>query len=582
MDYHYNTNYTSPSDESDQDLSDASDSYEEGFDFNMRLQQCLDNVQHEGTFSTFHTLKAYTNPALHLNGYGSVGLPLAVRDAEAITRICKQSPFGKGDQTIIDTSVRKTWELDAAEFQCRNPAWTAYLDSLVGQAVKDLGVQVETRAQLYKLLLYEEGAFFKAHKDSEKVPGMFGTLVICLPSEHTGGEVYLVHDKKKRTLETAPSSAFDISMLAWYSDVSHEVRPISSGYRLVLTYNLVQDQGMPKQSAGALDEYHARLERLLKTWNRDYRQFEKFIYPLEHQYTKANLSLASLKGHDAAKGRFLQRLCAKNGFYWLLGRMTKQSEDEDYGEESDSLDLDYTVTPTGMDLNLGLLTVEDVEILADVEDLYGNRDVDSEDEGEYMGNESMPAAYRYHDTVWHPCLTISEWQLTHNQVFILMRKESVLRRFRSCETHNVHSLRAFFELLRDDHTPNNETTKLVVDAMRILLTKIVTGLASKANNYDNSYYSYGYLGYGAERERIRADLSRIFSLVASHCYIIGQQDLVREALQRVMQDPSWSSSSELVRIAADCIGREAAIGGADTWSKWYTNLERPSDRNGTD
>lgn len=86
------------------------------------------------------------------------------------------------------------------------------------------------------------------------MPGMFATLVICLPSEHMGGEVYLRHGQKQRIFETGPVSAFGLSALAWYSDVQHEINPVTSGYRLVFTYNLVQNQDEPKQSAAALAE----------------------------------------------------------------------------------------------------------------------------------------------------------------------------------------------------------------------------------------------------------------------------------------------------------------------------------------
>jgi hypothetical protein len=155
------------------------------------------------------------------------------------------------------------------------------------------------------LLLYEEGTFFKAHRDTEKVPGMFGTLVVCLPSAHDGGSVKkIVHGKKERTIETAPKSAFEMTTLAWYADVQHEITPVTYGYRLVLTYNLVQDSSEPKQSAAAVDASYARLEQLLKTWTDDHVHQKMFIYPLDHQYTPSKLSLNSLKGQDAAKGRF--------------------------------------------------------------------------------------------------------------------------------------------------------------------------------------------------------------------------------------------------------------------------------------
>ncbi|KAF2651460.1 hypothetical protein K491DRAFT_729174 [Lophiostoma macrostomum CBS 122681] len=242
----------------DGDESDVSDVGDE--EFRIRLQECLDDVETAGSFSSFRHNSAYSNPGLQVNGIGLVGMPLTHRDAEAFARICKQSPYGKGEETLIDTSVRKTWELGSADFECANPSWTRTFDHILSDALTDLGVGVPARAEQYKLLLYEEGAFFKPHRDSEKTPGMFGTLVICLPSEHSGGEVHLIHGKEQRILQTETNSAFDLSALAWYSDVQHEVRRVTYGFRLVLTYNLVQDNTVPRQSAAALDESHARLE----------------------------------------------------------------------------------------------------------------------------------------------------------------------------------------------------------------------------------------------------------------------------------------------------------------------------------
>jgi hypothetical protein len=44
-------------------------------------------------------------------------------------------------------------------------------------------------AHLYKLLLYEPGSFFLAHRDGEKLDRMVATLVIALPSAYEGGEL---------------------------------------------------------------------------------------------------------------------------------------------------------------------------------------------------------------------------------------------------------------------------------------------------------------------------------------------------------------------------------------------------------
>ena len=44
---------------------------------------------------------------------------------------------------------------------------------------------------------------------------MFGTLVICLPSEHVGGGVRLIHGKDERILESDKWSRYGVSYLAW-------------------------------------------------------------------------------------------------------------------------------------------------------------------------------------------------------------------------------------------------------------------------------------------------------------------------------------------------------------------------------
>lgn len=87
-------------------------------------------------------------------------------------------------------------------------------------------------AQTYTLLLYEEVAFFKAHRDSGKVPGMFESLIICLPScsEHTGGDVHLTHGSDMKVLSTSKTSGYDLMILLPFhgiptsntkSDLSH-------------------------------------------------------------------------------------------------------------------------------------------------------------------------------------------------------------------------------------------------------------------------------------------------------------------------------------------------------------------------
>ncbi|KAK6836520.1 hypothetical protein PG987_007015 [Apiospora arundinis] len=211
------------------------------------------------TFGDVAWSKQYHRLVLPGLDVGGTPIPLPLvspRDAEVIRHACHQAPFGRGDETVIDESVRKTWEIGQEGFNCLNPEWNKFVGSLLGEASVGLGMPHGVQARRYKLLLYDPGSFFKPHKDSEKAPGMIATVVICFPSVHEGGDVHLSHRGEKHTLVTSRSSAYDITALAWYSDVTHEVKEITAGHRLALTYNITlpKDQQNQASAAGLVEQ----------------------------------------------------------------------------------------------------------------------------------------------------------------------------------------------------------------------------------------------------------------------------------------------------------------------------------------
>ncbi|KAK7744787.1 hypothetical protein SLS62_010020 [Diatrype stigma] len=360
------------------------------------LLRSLKAVKTFGNFSFIGQHELFTNPGLEIAD-SLIPLPLVTRDAEILKALSQQAPFGRGDETVVDTTVRKTWELNTEQFQCSNPSWKAYLDTLLQEAAKNLGMPGTIRAEPYKLLLYEEGSFFKRHKDSEKVPGMVGTLVICLPSKHEGGDVHLSHAGKARVFATSKSSAFDLTALAWYSDVTHEIKEITSGYRLVLTYNIIQEAGA-KTSASYFVQQQNHLQSWITRWRDAFPKTTKLVYRLEHKYSKNGLSLRQLKGSDAGRVQSLYDLCARNGFYLFLARLTKtenEGEDADDFVEDECLQLEYLLSCDGVEVGF-YCSVKIGDILG--RDPYADRDPDSESEGPYTGNESQPSEYRYHDS----------------------------------------------------------------------------------------------------------------------------------------------------------------------------------------
>ena len=70
------------------------------------------NLEFTGSFSFSRAYPSAPNPALHVDGLGMVGLPLSERDATAIKSASEQAPFGMADKTVVDKSVRDTWEID--------------------------------------------------------------------------------------------------------------------------------------------------------------------------------------------------------------------------------------------------------------------------------------------------------------------------------------------------------------------------------------------------------------------------------------------------------------------------------------
>lgn len=148
--------------------SDGYDAFNDEEVLRTELDQCLRAIESEGSFALFEQLENPPNPGLYLKDGGLIGLPLDDHGAGLITKASHAAPFGKGEETIVDTAVRKTWELSPQDFQLQNPAWNNFVQSIVVKVSKGLGVDPAgngVSAELYKMLLYDEGAMFKPHQE---------------------------------------------------------------------------------------------------------------------------------------------------------------------------------------------------------------------------------------------------------------------------------------------------------------------------------------------------------------------------------------------------------------------------------
>lgn len=271
-----------------------------------QLFNALQNVQRPGNFYATGRLEVFP-PHLEVEGVGRIALPLLPLQAEQLVAVAERAPYGRGQETIVDTQVRRTWQIDANRVTLGGKHWQNDLDAIVKRAVTGLGVSGEVRAELYKLLVYDAGSFFISHRDTEKAAGMYATLVIVLPSEYSGGELVVKHQHEQVKLNLGCDDPAEIAFAAFYVDCVHEVLPITQGCRLTLIYNLLRtDKKMPLPKPPDYSLEQDKVASLLRDWtkqlNTDTHEEtpEKLIYLLEHAYTPAELGFDALKNADEA------------------------------------------------------------------------------------------------------------------------------------------------------------------------------------------------------------------------------------------------------------------------------------------
>jgi hypothetical protein len=140
---------------------------------------------------------------------------------------------------------------------------------------------------------------------------MFATMVLVLPSTHSGGELVIKHVGREVVLGPRPEEPSEIGFAAFYADCVHEVRPVKTGSRLTLVYNLRFAGKRHPLKAPDYRTEHGRVVELLRSWASAEDEPDKLILPLEHVYTPAELSFGALKGADAGVASVLVKAAAE-------------------------------------------------------------------------------------------------------------------------------------------------------------------------------------------------------------------------------------------------------------------------------
>ncbi|KAL2061183.1 hypothetical protein VTL71DRAFT_7456 [Oculimacula yallundae] len=285
------------------------------------ILECLSNIESSDStkpFAMFDTLQNPINPGLIFTGgphLGSIGLPLSNGDAEIIRSSgTALLPLLKASD-LDTTTPPRIWEV---------PANTV----AVGLGVDSTGTAVS--AQLSKLNLYDDGAMLDPSLDSPQtaaLPGMFGTLVICLPSWHQGGDVLVTSpcDPEIKAFGTSATSAFDSSYLAWFHDVTYTMKPVTAGRRLTLTYSLIHENLGPDVLAANSNKTTGKLDMLFSYWKNNAEDEITLLACLfTDNYSQDKiLSSTTLNSKDQQIIAYLREACSKYGFCLYLADMKR-------------------------------------------------------------------------------------------------------------------------------------------------------------------------------------------------------------------------------------------------------------------
>ena len=273
-----------------------------------RLEALLQSVDRPGGFCT-HGRVFVPMPTLEVERVGLLSFPVPDSQVRLLADAAERAPYGKGSDTLVDTSVRDCWQIDAERIRLGGRVWADTLRGILDTVAAGLGCPAgRLHARLYKLLIYQPGGFFSAHRDTEKADGMIATLSITLPAAGSGGELVVRHLDQEISVDMNASEPSELAFAAFYADCAHETRPIREGCRLSLVFNLClrpEDTDTPRQPPDYSDRVRDIADHLT-AWRDGEHGPDKLVWLLEHDYSQAGLSFDVLKNADAAKAAVLK------------------------------------------------------------------------------------------------------------------------------------------------------------------------------------------------------------------------------------------------------------------------------------
>ncbi|CAF1233855.1 unnamed protein product [Adineta steineri] len=258
------------------------------------------------------------DPMLLIHGHQRyLSIPMNTREARRFIR--KSEPFDMKIDIVDGISfVPTVCQIPVNSFSILNPQWTTKVEPYLKQTCVAQTLQLDPNQielKVSNLLLLEPCQFprqFTWSKDKQN-PSTIAKLFISLPSIYNGGKETITYYKEKHVFDLSEKDSNKSSfytIVPMSNECKHEIDFISSGYKLVLVYDIISLSSNIFYNVDINETIMIRVGRILETYIRklenDYQGYlSKIILPFSDTFIMGNNPL--LHGNDRVIGTILRR-----------------------------------------------------------------------------------------------------------------------------------------------------------------------------------------------------------------------------------------------------------------------------------
>lgn len=241
--------------------------------------------------------------------------------------------FGRGNETLTDLSERSGRTIATENFSLNWAPDRALLQAIQRTMVPGVSEDEIVRAQLYRVNMYGPGDVFQVREDTPQFgTGHFGSLVYSLPTDFEGGNFVLRNPQGHESVFDWSTSARNASLplattnyIAFASDLDHRIEPVTSGYRVTVSYHLFREPVRLEyhDEPRIVEDEHKDIVTALRALKNSTSPVDRpVVFTLQHKYSAEFSHNAVLKGGDAALFRVLEEAGMNPKLYYFYPRWT--------------------------------------------------------------------------------------------------------------------------------------------------------------------------------------------------------------------------------------------------------------------